>query len=91
MELTTQNKEDIRTLMERWGDDLQVLITMEQCGQLSTECSHWLRWRNNPEKIINRVADMHIMLETMEQVFHIDRNILRGCVDEKLQKALEMK
>lgn len=91
MELTAQNKEDIRILVDRWGDDLQFLIAMEQCSQLATECSHWLRWRNNPDKIAERVADMYIMLETLAQVMDIDRGLLQKCVDDKLRKALEKK
>ena len=89
MELTDANKEKIETLIGRWGVSLQLLITMEQCSQLSTECSHWMRWSNNQSKLVERMADMQIMIQTLQQVFGVQDAELQNVIDRKLEGALK--
>jgi len=78
----------IKTLIDRWGDGLQYIITMEQCSQLATECSHQLRWGNNAAKITERVADMLIMCETMKIIFGIDEDKIWEIQLNKLTEGL---
>lgn len=89
MELKSESKEMIKKLIERWGIPLQLLITMEQCSQLSTECSHWLRWERDKNKVIERMADMQIMIETLQQVFEVSDADLQTVIDYKLAEALK--
>lgn len=85
-----QNLKDmIKTLIDRWGWDLQLLITMEQCSQLSTECSHWMRWGNNSEELEERLADVLIMCETLKMMFRFDEDELRHIMERKLTQGLK--
>lgn len=89
MEIKQASKDKIQMLIERWGIPLQLLITMEQCSQLSTECSHWLRWERDKNRVIERMADMQIMIETLQQVFDVKDNDLQTVIDYKLAEALK--
>ncbi|MBO5604473.1 MAG: hypothetical protein J5915_03715 [Acidaminococcaceae bacterium] len=82
-------KDMIKNLIDRWGWELQLIITMEQCCQLSTECSHWMRWGNNSEKIEERLADMLIMCETLKMMFRFDEDELRRIMERKLTEGLK--
>ena len=82
-------KKMIDILIERWGERLQLLITMEQCSQLATECSHQLRWGNNEEKVTERVADVLIMCETLKMVYGIKEEKIREIQLKKLTEGLK--
>lgn len=79
----------IKTLIDRWGWNLQLLITMEQCNQLATECSHEMRWGDNAGKIEERLADMLIMCETLKMMFRFDEDELRRLMERKLTEGLK--
>lgn len=79
----------IKTLIDRWGWNLQLLITMEQCNQLATECSHQLRWGNNEDKVTERVADVLIMCETLKMVYGIKEEKIREIQMKKLTEGLK--
>ena len=82
-------KKMIDILIERWGERLQLLITMEQCNQLATECSHQLRWGNNEDKVAERVADVLIMCETLKMVYGIKEEKIREIQLKKLTEGLK--
>ena len=79
----------IKTLIDRWGWNLQLLITMEQCNQLATECSHQLRCGNNEDKVTERVADVLIMCETLKMVYGIKEEKIREIQLKKLTEGLK--
>lgn len=82
-------KDMIKTLIDRWGCNLQFLIAMEQCSQLATELSHQLRWDNNAANITERMADVLIMCETLKIIFGIDEDKIREIQLRKLTEALK--
>ena len=79
----------IKTLIDRWGWNLQLLITMEQCNQLATECRQQLRWGNNEDKVTERVADVLIMCETLKMVYGIKEEKIREIQLKKLTEGLK--
>lgn len=87
--MTENLKGMIKTLIDRWGWNLQLLITMEQCNQLATECSHQLRWGNNEDKVTERVADVLIMCETLKMVYGIKEEKIREIQLKKLTEGLK--
>ncbi len=87
--MTENLKGMIKTLIDRWGGNLQLLITMEQCNQLATECSHQLRWGNNEDKVTERVADVLIMCETLKMVYGIKEEKIREIQLKKLTEGLK--
>lgn len=90
-----QNLKDmIKKLIDRWGWDLQLLITMEQCSQLATECSHAIRWGStrselNDKKILERVADVLIMCETLKMMYGFQENEIQEIMLRKLTEGLK--
>lgn len=79
----------IKKLIDRWGWDLQLLITMEQCSQLATECSHQMRWGDNLQNVEERVADVLIMCETLKMMYRFDEEEIREIMLRKLTEGLK--
>ena len=45
-----------------WGPEFQAMMLAEECGELVAAVSQYLRHRVAAEKVIEEVADVHIML-----------------------------
>jgi NTP pyrophosphatase (non-canonical NTP hydrolase) len=45
-----------------WGPEFQAMMLAEECGELVAAMSQYLRRRVAAEKVIEEVADVHIML-----------------------------
>lgn len=83
-------REQIEELIKRWGVPLQYIMTMEQCNQLAVEVSHEFRHGGNREKIIERIADMEIMIETLKIILNISYLDVYRYTHEKIQKGLKV-
>lgn len=62
-------KELYQKAMAEWGVDLQLVVLMEECGELIKECSKIIRARNTKwgdidyKPFIEELMDTHIMIE----------------------------
>jgi len=57
-----------RRAVELWGPQFQAMMLAEECGELVAAMSRYLRGRVHAEKVVEEVADVHIMLA---QIPHI--------------------
>lgn len=53
--------------IEKWGEDSQILKTLEELGELVKALSNYLaiKTTQNAEKVIEEMADVSIMLEQL--------------------------
>lgn len=65
-----------------WGEKAQMLMMMEEMGELTVELSHYLRGRNNFEKVTEEIADVLFMALQMREMFG------KEAVDEHLHAKL---
>ena len=65
-----------------WGEKAQMLMMMEETGELTVELSHYLRGRQNYDKVVEEVADVLFMALQMRELFGSE------AVDEQLHRKL---
>ena len=84
-----KNLEKIHELIARWDVPLQLLLTMEESAELSVICSKVLRGFRVPrEQIVDNVADVYVMLQTMCMLYGITEEEIDSIASEKLDSAL---
>lgn len=77
-----------------WGLNNQVLMVMEECGELLSALAKGNRQRATKEEIITELADVSIMVEQMAQHFgwydyHRERARKLNRLEERLNKTLQ--
>lgn len=84
--------EIIKKAIEKWGNELQTVVCMEECSELIKECSKMLRGKGNKSCLIEEIADVKIclvMLEKMYKISAIDVNAVMVDKIERLKKRIE--
>lgn len=72
--------------VKKWGEDLQIVMMMEECAELIQACSKYLRKKDigNIMKLKEEIADVSIMLKQFEYIFGDFQN-------EKVEKLKRLK
>ena len=80
----------LNSSIDKWGEDLQLIIAMEECGELTRAISKVLRGKEGAiANVIEEVADVQIMIEQI--TFVLERRGLsnaRECIEEQRQQKL---
>ena len=83
-----KNMEKIEVLVKRWGIPLQLIMTMEECAELSVVCSKLLRTEVKREKLVDALADMYVMLQTVAGIYGVTGEELEAVAGNKLDIGL---
>lgn len=76
-----------RTLIEEHGEDTQLCVVSEECGELITALSHWRRGRISREAVLRELADVSIMVEQATLIMTEGAAMKpEDALDEKLDK-----
>ena len=70
--MTTPDKELYEKAIEKWGNDLQEIVMIEEMSELTKQICKRLRGNSsieNLDKITEEMADVEIMLEQMKIVY----------------------
>lgn len=78
-------KEIYRAAIEKYGDNHQMMMCIEEMSELTKELCKNIRGRNNKEQIAEEIADVQIMLEQMKILFDCE-TVVCFWTDEKLQR-----
>ena len=80
------DKEEIyKKAWNKWGIDAQVLMLIEEMGELTTQLCHYMRGRCRAEDIAEEIADVLIMLEQhMQELNILDK--VADWIEVKLKK-----
>ena len=81
-------KELYKNLIDEYGS-LQVIVAIEELGELQKELCKSLRGKENKEHIIEEMADVYIMLEQIKIMYDIPTPLIRQCKNKKLQRTKE--
>ena len=80
-------KESCVQIANHYGIDSQLLMAIEEMSELTKEICKYNRGNDNREKLIDEIADVKIMIEQIEYLFKLSKEVnLR--VDYKLQRQL---
>lgn len=66
----SQTIEDLlQEALDTWGEDAQIMMALEECGELITALTQYWRGRKTKEEVAEEIADVSIMMRQMRLVF----------------------
>jgi len=54
--------------LEKWGESAQLLMLIEEMGELTVEVAHQLRGRGNYDKLLDECVDVDIMVSQLRLI-----------------------
>ena len=72
--------------IEKWGEDAQVNMLYEECGELIAAVSQFKRGRTSHHDVMTELADVSIMVEQLATLMNYD-----DFEDEKDRKLTRLK
>lgn len=82
------NKVTTQLAVDKLKDEALV-ITMEECAELSKECSKQFRQKGIRENIIEEMADVLICIDYLSCMYDITTEELQNIIDFKQTRTLE--
>ena len=82
-----ERSELYRKALKIYGFEAQKNMVYEECGELITALARLLRGRCKPQEVITELADAHIMIEQMAEIFGADE--FNAEKDKKLTRLKE--
>ena len=83
----TENLAIYRKAIEKFGDDSQINMAMEEMSELTKELCKWKRGNQNFEEILEEIADVYIMMHQLTLIFDdaTEMNVIKN-IDYKTKR-----
>ena len=75
--------------VEKWGVDVQLVILIEECSELTKEATKMLRGHGRRENMIEELADVTVMCEQMRIILGISDDELEEMAKSKMIRTME--
>lgn len=77
-----------KAIAEHYGLEPQLHQLAEECCELAVEANHSAR-KGVTVKIIEEIADVHIMIEQIIHLANLDRCDIEDCINYKLDRQMK--
>lgn len=81
-------QEVYRRAIEKYGEDAQLWMVIEEMSELAKEICKYQRGKRSPVDIADEIADVEIMLEQATMIFGVD-DLVRKHMDQKVERLKE--
>lgn len=78
----------MKLLIDHYGHESQKMMLVEEMAELQKEICKDMRYDPDLEAITEEVADVLIMLEQIQMMYHISETKLHKITNEKLHRQL---
>lgn len=88
MTYTSGQRSIMAELINYYGHESQKMMLLEEMSELQKEICKDMRYDPDLEAITEEVADVLIMLEQIQMMYHISETRLHAITNEKLHRQL---
>ena len=81
--------EKLIKIIKYYGETNQKIKTVEELSELSVAITHDLAGKEDPENIIEEIADVWVMMNQLIMIYGISEKLINKIADEKIQRTLE--
>ena len=89
MVFTAGQRSIMAEIINYYGHESQNMMLLEEMAQLQKEICNDMRYDPDLEAITEEVADVLIMLEQIQMMYHISETKLHKITNEKLHRQLK--
>ena len=93
LQLTPKAKDALKRARETYGDINQIIVSIEECNELSAILAKFSRYHNKStainelkSKVVDEVADVTIVLEHVKAIFEISEDELGKRMEKKIER-----
>lgn len=87
MECTELRKRVYQRAVSKYGEELQLIVAMEELSELQKEICKFLRGNGNRDHLLEEVADVKIMIEQVEMIFDFTYSV-NAAMCEKVERLI---
>lgn len=86
LEATTKQKEIILEAINKYGEDLQKTVAIEEMSELIKAICKNRRGAQNKPAITDEIADVYIMLEQLKMIYQITDESVKRRIEHKIKR-----
>ena len=87
--MTSQNKKDLKSIIDHYGTLSQVTMCIEEMSELTKELCKYHRGRCSYNAVIEEVTDVLVTIEQVIMIFGFKKAELQRIIDNKIQRTLK--
>lgn len=76
----------VRSIIERFGDESQSIVMIEEMAELQKELTKFLRGKGDFDHLCEEISHVYISLEMIMSVHGVTKNDIQAKIDEKIKE-----
>ena len=84
--ITQEQREILHDIINKYPDELQIIIAIEECSELIKALTKHLRGYDSADCIAEEMADVYIMLEELKIIFDNHKEVCNK-INEKILRT----
>ncbi len=75
-----------RKAIEKWGEDAQFDMLLEELAELAVAVQHYRRGRIGKNLLLDEVADVYIMLDQLQEILKLSVTDIDNAITDKIAR-----